>query len=1008
MRRLVTLWMFWVAAGTAQAQLPAARLDGVFPPAGTPDKTFDVTIFGADLDDVSQLVFSHAGITAKPKMAAPGPFDTGPQVVENKFVVTVAANVPAGHHNVRCLGKYGLSGPRTFVIDAIEQFLETEPNNLQKEATEAATLPAALTGQLGTATDVDWFKFQGQAGQRVIIDGYARRIDSRSDLVVALSTADGRLLAKSRQARAGDPFLDAVLPATGLYFVRIHDVLHAGGGDYPYRLIVGSLPVLDFVFPPAGLPGSNEEYTVYGRNLPGGQPSGLQRDGRPLDQLKVRIPIPADAGGKLVYSERLDPQQAGIDGIEYRLNTPAGISNPVLISLADAPPVREQPNNDTPETAQKLTLPCEVAGQFYPQRDADWYEFDAQAGQVLWINVISHRLGLPIDPTLVVLRVERTTEGVEQLSQLAWIDDVRPREGGPEFDDRTHDPFYQFVAPAEGTYRILIREGQSSLVNDPALTYRLVIRPATPDFQLAAVAADASGAVFLRKGGREAVRVVAFRRDGFDGPIHVTATGLPNGVTASELTIGPASHSGLLVLTAAAGAPGGIGQLQIVGKAVVAGKELTRSARPGHPLQPVLFTQPNNPGQPSLLSRLTDSLPVAVSEAEKARVVLTLADPPVIETARGGVVKLKYTVTREDGAAGNLIGFPSGFPLNLGLPTVNIAANNAGEFELRFPATTPPGEYSFSLVGLMQGMNYSRNPEAAAKAKERAERITKALTEAQQKAQAAQTAAQKAQTDLTTAVNEFNQSTTAKNTSAEASTAAANALKAATDAAAAAKKSLDAKLEDAALKQQNDAAQKAVVDATAKAKTAAETAALAVKKLEESTLKQKAAQDGKTKADAESQAAQQFQQLAQQEKQRCDQLAAVQQQQAALRGFNLMIPSTPVKLKIAEYPMKLTGPPESLTVKQGAMADLPVKIERLYGFDQPVNFQAIVPNGVGGVQVPNLAVAGNAADGKVVITAAPTATPGSHKFVLRATLAFNGQPLTLDRPFTLTVEEVKK
>ncbi len=162
----------------------------------------------------------------------------------------------------------------------------------------------------------------------------------------------------------------------------------------------------------------------------------------------------------------------------------------------------------------------------------------------------------------------------------------------------------------------LVREGYSSLVNDPALVYRLAIRPAMPDFRLATVPCDSSGAIFLRKGGREAVRVVAFRQDGFDGEITVTATGLPEGVTASEFTIGPSTNSGLLVLSADANAGGKIGQIQVIGKSKFADKEITRTARPAHPLAAVPFAQPNNPGQPSLASRLTDNLSVVVSDTE--------------------------------------------------------------------------------------------------------------------------------------------------------------------------------------------------------------------------------------------------------------------------------------------------------------------------------------------------------------------------------------------------------
>ena len=56
-------------AQSAQAQLPAARLDGIFPAGAKVGTTIDVTLTGIDLDDATELHFSHPGVTAKPKIA---------------------------------------------------------------------------------------------------------------------------------------------------------------------------------------------------------------------------------------------------------------------------------------------------------------------------------------------------------------------------------------------------------------------------------------------------------------------------------------------------------------------------------------------------------------------------------------------------------------------------------------------------------------------------------------------------------------------------------------------------------------------------------------------------------------------------------------------------------------------------------------------------------------------------------------------------------------------------
>jgi len=106
---------------------------------------------------------------------------------------------------------------------------------------------------------------------------------------------------------------------------------------------------------------------------------------------------------------------------------------------------------------------------------------------------------------------------------------------------------------ADGTYRVLVQDSHSAVGSDPRLVYRLAIHPEQPDFRLAASPIDLAGSILMRKGAREAIRVTAFRQDGYDGEIHVTAAGLPKGVTGSEVVIGPANDYAILVLTAADG-----------------------------------------------------------------------------------------------------------------------------------------------------------------------------------------------------------------------------------------------------------------------------------------------------------------------------------------------------------------------------------------------------------------------------------------------------------------------
>ena len=1023
--RFATFIVCLLASSTGLfAQLPVARLDGVFPAGAAPGATVEITIAGDDLDDVDRLVFSHEGLTFARKMAEVTPFDEGPQPVDNMFTVTAAANVPPGNYDIRCQGKYGLSNRRTFVVSGTPEFTETEPNggnelpawveveSVRTNAAQEVTLPVTINGQSIGGPDVDWYRFTGVAGQRILLDGQCKRIDSHMDLAVTLFTESGMIFGESRYADSHESLVDVTLPANGQYFVKVHDALFASGPGYVYRISIGPLPYLDFVFPPAGMPGSNDEYTLYGRNLPGGQLSPFQLDGRPLDQVKARIGIPGDIIGKLTYSSLIGPQQAGMDGVEFRVANNGFNSNPVLITPATAPTVLEDANNDSPEAPQKLTLPCEVAGSFYPQRDVDWFSFDAKKDDVWAFDVYADRLGRAADPALLIQRLSTDDKGEQKITDIVFIDDVpernfNNRSGRHEFDERTSDPSYMFKAPEDGTYRILLKEGASSVKNDPRLIYRLAIRKPQPDFRVVAVPEGSTDGLMLRKGGRDMIHILAYRQDEFAGEITVSATGLPAGVTTEDIIIGPGNHYGTLILTAADAAPAGIGTLQLTAKASINGVEVTRFARYGEALKSFQFVQPNS-NIASVPSRLVERLQICVSEAEPAPQLLTIGDGKVLETSRGGVIKIPYALKKLEGTAGNLIGFPVDFPPNTNAQQVNIGGNEKGEFEMRFQANTVPGTYSFYLAGFNQGLQYKRNPELAQKAKVRQERIAKIASEAQETVQQSMQDNQQKTTEFTLATNELNQTNTASQQAVQKAAAANAAM---TQIETALKQKTEQSAADPAneaLKQQLLQAQTAFDVAKKAADDATIASAEATKKQEDATAKKMAAEDARTKAQMELQVAQQFQQRAQQEKQKADQFANQKQNEANARAFNVNVPSNSLTVKVVEFPMSVDAMPEALTINQGEKGEVIVRISRQYDFTGAINVQGQLPGGVGGISIPAANIPENQPEAKYEITVGPTATVGEHALNVRLQMNFNGQNLVMERPMKLTVVEVKK
>ena len=149
---------------------------------------------------------------------------------------------------------------------------------------------------------------------------------------------------------------------------------------------------------------------------------------------------------------------------------------------------------------------------------------------------------------------------------LTWRND----DGGPGYDA---DSRLEFVAPNDADYILHLKDVRG--LEGPDFAYRLSIRDASADYQLAAQPANPN----IPQGGFLPVEVSA-RRIGYKGPIQVEVSGLPRGMAASAATIAEGQDSTVVILSAAADAPAGSrpASFKIVGHANVNGRDLVREA----------------------------------------------------------------------------------------------------------------------------------------------------------------------------------------------------------------------------------------------------------------------------------------------------------------------------------------------------------------------------------------------------------------------------------------------
>ncbi len=144
------------------------------------------------------------------------------------------------------------SNIRPLAVDTLPECLEKEPNGA--DAPQALALPMIVNGRIDETGDLDVFRFEGKAGEQVIAEVEARRLDSPLDSVLELVDGAGKRLAfnddhedkaDSLHTHHADSFLSITLPADGSYFVRLGDAQHQGGAEFAYRLRI-SPPRPDF------------------------------------------------------------------------------------------------------------------------------------------------------------------------------------------------------------------------------------------------------------------------------------------------------------------------------------------------------------------------------------------------------------------------------------------------------------------------------------------------------------------------------------------------------------------------------------------------------------------------------------------------------------------------------------------------------------------------------------------------------------------------------------------
>jgi len=545
------------------------------------------------------------------------------------------------------------------------------------QASQAVKLDVSLFGLIETPGDVDTFRFHARAGQRVVIDCWAERLDSKLRAVLELEDGQGRRLSSNRGYSGLDPLIDYRVAADGDFIVRVFDLTSSGSPEHVYRLDIDTGPRIEFAWPNVVEQSKATRVSLFGRNLGG---VGEAHAARTFDRLVVDVTPPSVValGPTRIFSP---PARFAVEEFSYDLPNAA---SPLALGLTDVPVAFDSDSNHQPAAAQDVGWPLEVNGRLEVGDEKDWYRLRARRGEVVWLELYGERIGSPVDLDLSVYDIR----GERELLHLADSLD----EDGPRAIPTSHtDPVGRWVAPADGNYLILVCNVIGGAARDPRRLYRLSVRREEPDFRLLAIPGGERdpGVCNVGRGGRALIDLVALRRRGFSGPFRVTASELPNGLECPEVCFGPGVDRVPVIISASQDCDLIASELTLTGHAELGGFELVREAR---------GATTTSRGTPTPSARLTGR--VAIGVVPDAPWNLS-ATPSRTTVSQGAVIDLAVTVETSKGSTiGSValsgIGAPAERGDRLGLIPVG---QSKGWYTVQVPGRLAPGTYTFAVRG---------------------------------------------------------------------------------------------------------------------------------------------------------------------------------------------------------------------------------------------------------------------------------------------------------------------
>lgn len=226
----------------AQPKKDGPKIIGTAPLGVVPGTAVKLTIRGLKLDTATEVRVGESRDSVKilNKSKVMPPNQVPPTLVGDTQVqveLKLPPNIKGPTVPLVVITPEGETTAHALLVDSEPLVAEKEPNNGFRQA-QPVQLGQIIDGLISQNQDVDVFRFDGSAGQRVVIEVFASRHGSPLDPVLTLFDAAGNILAVDDDGagHANDARLEITLRQSGMFYLSVADAHDLGGPTHFYRL----------------------------------------------------------------------------------------------------------------------------------------------------------------------------------------------------------------------------------------------------------------------------------------------------------------------------------------------------------------------------------------------------------------------------------------------------------------------------------------------------------------------------------------------------------------------------------------------------------------------------------------------------------------------------------------------------------------------------------------------------------------------------------------------------